>query len=94
VGFGIGATWDKLQYPFVQYQRLKTMDTLARIPGVPADPRFGEMLADLDAKRRGDGFWAAESVNKPYAAFDFGQKKVGSAWITLVALRILRAPRG
>jgi hypothetical protein len=89
VGFGIGATWDKLQYPFVQYQRLKTMDTLARVPGVRADPRFGEQLAELESRRRPDGLWAAEAINKPYAAFDFGQKKAPSPWISLLAQRIL-----
>jgi hypothetical protein len=29
VGFGIGSTWDIVQYPFVQYQLLKTVDTLS-----------------------------------------------------------------
>jgi hypothetical protein len=93
VGFGIGATWDKLQYPFVQYQRLKTLDTLSQVPTVHADARFKAMLDQLMEKRRPDGFWAAESVNKPYAAFDFGQKKGPSAWITLVALRVLSRSR-
>jgi hypothetical protein len=89
VGFGIGTTWDKLQYPFVQYQRLKTLDTLSQVPGLARDLRYQEMIADLGAKRREDGWWWAEGVNKPYASFDFGQKKGPSAWITLLALRIL-----
>jgi hypothetical protein len=90
VGFGIGATWDKLQYPFVQYQRLKTIDTLSQVQTLVKDPRYIEMLAQLESKRRPDGYWWAEAVNKPYAAFDFGQKRGPSPWITLVALRILR----
>lgn len=90
VGFGIGSNWSKLQYPFVQYQRLKTMDTLSQVPGLADDPRYQEMVAELEAKRRADGCWWAEGVNKPYAAFDFGQKKLPSPWITLLALRVLR----
>lgn len=30
VGFGIGSSWDKVQYPFVQYQLLKEIDTFLR----------------------------------------------------------------
>jgi hypothetical protein len=90
VGFGIGATWDKLQYPFVQYQRLKTMDALSQVPGLSGDARYRQLLAELEAKRRPDGTWWADGVNKPYAAFDFGQKRGPSAWITLVASGILQ----
>ncbi len=90
VGFGIGQTWAKLQYPFVQYQHLKTLDTLSQVPGVPDDPRYTEMLRPLRAKQTQDAAWWAEGVNKPYADFDFGQKKQPSPWITLVALRILQ----
>ena len=65
VGFGIGTTWDKLQYPFVQYQLLKTMDTLTQVPGRAGDPRYQEMVARLGASAMPDGCWLAEGVNKP-----------------------------
>jgi hypothetical protein len=90
VGFGIGSTWDKTQYPFVQYQLLKTVDTLAQVPAVRGDARFGEMLDRLRGKQGTDGRWTAESVNKPWSAFDFGQKKQPSAWITFLAVRAVR----
>jgi hypothetical protein len=90
VGFGIGSTWLKSQYPFVQYQFLKTVDTLSRIPAAGADPRYREMVAHLESKRDDAGRWSAEGVNKPWSAFDFGQKKTPSPWITLLALGILR----
>lgn len=89
VGFGIGTTWHKLQYPFVKYQLLKTADTLARIPSVRQDGRFLEMVAAIQAKQSSDGHWTAESVNKPYSEFDFGQKKRPSSWITFLAWRII-----
>jgi hypothetical protein len=91
VGFGIGATFGKLQYPLVQYQVLKVLDTLAGVPGVGKDARFLELLGEVTSKRGADGLWTSESVNKPYAAFDFGQKKTGSAWVTLLVLRAGRA---
>ncbi len=89
VGFGIGSTWDKVQYPFVQYQLLKTVDTLALIPGVRTDQRYQEMLDRLKSKQNAQGRWLAESVNKPWSAFDFGQRKEASPWVTFLALRVL-----
>ena len=89
VGFGMGTTWDKVQYPFVQYQLLKTVDTLAHVPVARNDVRFQEMLERLKRKRGADGKWTAESINKPWADYDFGQKKQPSAWITFLALRAM-----
>lgn len=89
VGFGTGSTWDKVQYPFVQYQILKTLDTLALIKAVHPDPRFQDIVAHLKSKRDGAGYWTAEGINKPYGEFDFGQKKQSSPWLTYLALRVL-----
>ena len=89
VGFGIGSAWDKTQYPFVQYQLLKVVDTLAPVPAVRDDPRFAEMLDRLRSKQGADGHWTAESINKPWSEFDFGQKKQPSPWITFLAVRAL-----
>ncbi len=89
VGFGIGTTWDKVQYPFVQYQLLKTVDTLVQAPAAHQDPRFREMMERLKGKQDLEGKWTAESTNKPWSDFDFGQKKQPSAWITFLAARII-----
>lgn len=67
VKFGIGSTWEKLQYPFVQYQMLKTMDVLSLIPSARRDARFIQMIDALRTKRTGDGKWIPEGVNKPFA---------------------------
>ena len=90
VGFGIGKTWNKLQYPFVQYQLLKVADTLAQIPAARKDTRFLEIVDHLESRQGTDGNWTPESVNKPYSDFDFGQKKQPSAWLTFLILRILQ----
>lgn len=89
VGFGIGASWNKTQYPLVQYGLLKTLDTLSLVDGIETDKRYQEMLHSLRSKQTSDGKWLAESVNKPYSGFDFGQKKQPSPWITFLVLRIL-----
>jgi hypothetical protein len=94
VGFGIGSTFSKLQYPLVQYQVLKVVDTLSALPAVRGDPRLVEMLGEIERKRGADGLWTTEGVNKPYAAFDFGQKKTSSAWVSLLVLRAVRRVRG
>jgi hypothetical protein len=90
VGFGIGASWEKTQYPLVQYGLLKTLDTLSLVADIADDNRYLEMLDKLRSKQTPDGKWLAESVNKPYSGFDFGQKKQPSPWITFLALRVLR----
>ncbi len=89
VGFGIGTTWHKLQYPFVQYQLLKTVDTLAQLPAAQHDTRLRDMLGRLKSKQNAEGRWAAEGINKPWAGFDFGQKRQPSPWITFLAVRAL-----
>jgi hypothetical protein len=87
VGFGMGTTFGRLQYPFVQHQLLKTVDTLANFPAALGDKRFGEMLDVVTEKHTPDGFFKPEGVNKPFAEFDFGQKKVASPWITFLVTR-------
>jgi hypothetical protein len=89
VGFGIGSTWMKLQYPFVQYQHLKTVDTLSMIPSVHVDPRYQEILDALLAHSDDHGRVVADGVNQPYKAFDFGQKKQPSGWLSFLVARIL-----
>jgi hypothetical protein len=87
VGFGMGSTFNRLQYPFVQHQLLKTVDTLSNFPSALADARFGEMLDAVVEKQTAEGTFKPEGVNKPYAEFDFGQKKAPSPWLTFLAAR-------
>lgn len=87
VGFGMGSTFNRLQYPFVQHQLLKTVDTLSNFTAALKDSRFGEMLDSVVEKQTDDGTFKPEGVNKPYAEFDFGQKKVPSPWLTFIIAR-------
>lgn len=88
VGFGMGSTFNRLQYPFVQHQLLKTVDTLSNFPAALKDSRYGEMLDSVVEKQTDDGTFKPEGVNKPYAEFDFGQKKVASPWLTFIIARV------
>lgn len=87
VGFGMGTEFHKLQYPFVQHQLLKTVDTLSNYPSALEDDRYLEMLNAVTKKETPEGLFKAEGINKPFAGFDFGQKKVPSPWITFVVAR-------
>lgn len=87
VGFGMGGTFDKLQCPFVQHQLLKTVDTLSIFPSAMKDERYQDMLAAAGEKQSAEGLFTPEGVNKPFAEFDFGQKKAPSPWITFLITR-------
>lgn len=89
VGFGIGSTWDKVIYPFVQYGLLKEVDTLSEIQSVRTDSRYQDMLGRFRSKLGVTGELIPESVNKPYSQFDFGQKKQPSPWMTFLAMRAI-----
>jgi len=73
----------------VQYQLLKTIDTLSLIPAVHVDTRYQEIVARLKSKQTSEGRWQVESINKTWSAFDFGQKKAPSPWVTFLALRVI-----
>jgi hypothetical protein len=87
VGFGMGGTFNKLQFPFVQHQLLKTVDTLSGFPAAIEDERYKDMLAAVTEKQTSEELFTPEGVNKPFAEFDFGQKKVPSPWITFLVAR-------
>jgi hypothetical protein len=89
VGFGMGSTFSKLFYPFATYGILKVADTLSAVPAVRKDPRLDQLLSAVEAQGAPDGYRAG-SVSRAWAAFDFGQKKGPSPWITFVALRARR----
>lgn len=87
VGFGMGSEFHRLHYPFVQHSLLKTVDTLSNFPAALATQRFSQMLTTVAAKTLPDGTVKADSAAKPYAAFDFGQKKAPSPWLTFLVVR-------
>jgi hypothetical protein len=87
--FYMGTDFRKLKAPFVWYDLLHALDVLTRFPWLEGDPRLGDMVEVLAAKADAEGRFTAESVWQPWKAWEFGQKKQPSRWITLLAWRIL-----
>jgi hypothetical protein len=84
----MGSTFQQLQYPFVQHQILKTLDTLSNFPQALNDERFEDMLQVVIGKKTPEALFKAESINKPFSGFDFGQKNKPSPWITFIVARV------
>jgi len=87
--FYMGTDFRKLKAPFVWYDLLHVLDVLTRFPWLAGDPRLDDMVDVLAEKADADGHFTAESVWQPWKAWEFGQKKQPSRWITLLAWRIL-----
>jgi len=67
---------------------------LSRFDFLKDDARLRQVIDLLVAKQDGEGCWRAESTFKYGKGFCFGQKKVPSPWITLLALRAIKRVNG
>ena len=88
--FYMGNDFRKLKAPFIWYDLLHVLDVLSQFPSLRDDPRLQEMTAVLVGKAGEQGRFTPESVWQAWSGWEFGQKKVPSRWLTLLALRILR----
>ncbi len=88
--FYMGDDFRKLKAPFIWYDLLHMLDVLSQFPFLRDDPRLREMAAILAAKADERGRFTPESVWQAWSGWEFGQKKVPSRWLTLLAPRILR----
>jgi hypothetical protein len=89
VGFGMGSQFAKLSYPFATYGALSVVDALTAVPSVRGDGRLAALVGAVAAVG-GDAGWMAGTVSRAWEAFDFGQKKTISPWVTLLMTRALR----
>jgi len=87
--FHMGTDFRKVKAPFVWYDLLHVLDVLSRFPWLLGDARFRDMLATLMGKADEAGRYTPESVWTAWKAWEFGQKKEPSAWVTLLAWRIV-----
>jgi len=92
--FYMGTDFRKLKAPFVWYDLLHVLDVLTRFPWLADDARLLDMIDVLAGKADADGRFTAESVWAPWKAWEFGQKKAPSRWITLLAWRIIGRATG
>jgi hypothetical protein len=67
---------------------LRALDYFQSV-GARRDPRLGDAMALVEAKRRADGRWALESSYPGKSFFEL-ERRGPSRWNTLRALRVLR----
>jgi hypothetical protein len=87
--FYMGTDFRKLKVPLVWYDLVHVLDVLTRFDWLKQDPRLLEMLALLQSKADEQGRFTLESIWTAWKDWEFGQKKVPSRWLTLLAWRIL-----
>ena len=88
--FAMGTDFAKLKAPLIWYDILHVTDVLTQIPWTIEDKRLQEMIEIVRNKAGQDGKFTAESIWMDWKAWEFGQKKEPSKWITLVAQRMLK----
>jgi hypothetical protein len=87
--FYMGTDFRKLKAPYVWYDLLHVIEVLTQFPWLCGDPRLSEMRDLLASKADADGRFTPESVWMYWKGWEFGQKKVPSRWVTLLAWRAL-----
>ncbi len=87
--FAMGTDFAKLKAPLIWYDILHVLDVLTRFPWLYEDPRLREMAALVVEKVDVEGRFTPESVWMAWKAWDFGQKRAPSRWLTLLVVRML-----
>jgi hypothetical protein len=88
--FYMGTDFRKLKVPFIWYDLMHVLDVLSRFEWLKEDPRLLDMLRLVKCKVDEQGRFTLESIWTAWKDWEFGQKKVPSRWLTLMAWRILR----
>jgi len=88
--FFMGTDFCKLKAPFVWYDILHVVDVLTQFPRLRADARLKAMIGIIKRKTDEEGRFIPESIWEAWKEWDFGQKRVPSPWLTLLAQRVLR----
>lgn len=92
--FYMGTDFCKLKAPFVWYDILHVSDVLSRLPMFRKEPEYIEMMDVIRQKSDDQGKYTPESIWLAWKEWDFGQKKMPSAWLTFLATRILQRMDG
>lgn len=88
--FYMGNDFRKLKVPFVWYDLMHVLDVLTNFPWVLTDSRLLEMVDLMKSKADDQGRFTLESIWTVWKGWDFGQKKVPSRWLTLMAWKIIK----
>ncbi len=87
--FFMGTDFRKLKAPLVWYDILHVLGVLGQFPWLQQDTRLQEMQAVVKAKADTQGRFTSESIWTTWKAWEFGQKREPSRWLTLLAQRVL-----
>jgi hypothetical protein len=88
--FYMGKDFRKLKTPSFWYDIVHVTDVLSRFPQLRGDPRLLEMRNCIALKSDSEGKYRNESVWLAWKEWEFGQKKIASAWLTYKVLKILK----
>ena len=88
--FYMGDDFRKLKAPLLWYDLVHVLEALSKAPWTSGDARLGSLLDALAAKAGPGGLFAPESAYQAWKAYDFGQKKVPSGYLSAVAVGILK----
>jgi hypothetical protein len=87
--FGMGSDFAKLKAPLIWYDILHTADVLTQFEWLRKDNRLTEMVDIVRGKADAEGLFTPESVWMAWKEWDFGQKRLPSPWLTLLAQRVI-----
>jgi len=87
--FYMGTDFRKLKAPTLWYDIVSVTDCLSKSEHARGDGRFSEMVGLIKGKQDTKGMFTPESVYQKCKAWDFGQKKSVSPYLTYLCLRIL-----
>ncbi|MBI5651368.1 MAG: hypothetical protein HZC40_13145 [Chloroflexi bacterium] len=85
--FFMGTDFRKLKTPLVWYDILHVLDVVTQFPFARQDSRVRDIAQIVSAKADAEGRWTPESVWQAWDEWEFGQKKIPSRWLTLIAQR-------
>lgn len=88
--FAMGTDFAKLKAPLIWYDILHVTEVLTHFEWLRQDNRLAEMVALVKAKADDEGRFTPESIWQAWRDWDFGQKRHPSAWLTLIAHRIIK----
>ncbi len=88
--FYMGTDFRKAKAPLIWYDIVHVLDVLSQFDWLKGDGRLKEMVATLKSKADANGRFTPESEWTAWKGWDFAQKKQPSAWLTFLALRILK----
>lgn len=83
--------WWKFGFPiFCATDLLQLVEAMVNL-GYGSDPRLEHALKVISEKQDEQGRWSLENDYKGKTWFEFGQKRKPNKWVTLRALRVLKA---